>query len=107
MTIQHRRWFLSLVAGSLLGSSLVSMPLTLLAAPASAKAPVASEQVMVNINKATAPELEGIKGIGPMLAERIIKYRDTNGRFERLEDLVHVPGIGPAKYERIKSQITL
>ncbi len=96
-----------LVTGSLLGGSLMGMPLALLAAPAPAKAAAASEQVMVNINKATTQELESIKGIGPMLAERIIQFRGTNGRFERLEDLVHVPGIGPAKYERIKSQITL
>ena len=96
-----------LLTASLLGSSLFEMPTGLLAAPAPAKATPASEQIMVNLNKATAQELESIKGIGPMLAQRILQYRDTNGRFERLEDLVHVPGIGPAKYERIKSQITL
>ena len=98
-----KRWLLVLITGSLIGGSLCGTPTMLQAAPVLEKAP----QVLVNVNKANAAELESIKGIGPMLAERILKYRETNGRFERLEDLIHVPGIGQAKFERIKSQITL
>ena len=64
-------------------------------------------QPTVNVNKASAAELETVKGIGPMLAERIVTYRETHGRFDHLEDLVQVPGIGQAKLERIKSQLAL
>ena len=100
----RKRWLLGLLLGSLIGNSLLGMPVGLQAALTPEKV---SPQVLVNLNKANAVELESIKGIGPMLAQRILQYRETNGRFERLEDLIHVPGIGQAKFERIKSQITL
>jgi competence protein ComEA len=63
--------------------------------------------VSVSINKADAVELESIKGIGPMLAQRILDYRAANGPFKQLEDLVQVPGIGQGKFEKIKSQLSL
>jgi len=97
-------WFLVVLTGCLLGGSIAG-PLTRLhAAPAPKEA---ASQVAISINRANAEELDAIRGIGPMLAERIVKYREANGRFERLEDLVRVPGIGQAKFEKIKSQITL
>lgn len=102
---QRNLWLGVLVAGSLLGGSLLGPLSGLEAAPAphgAEKAPV-----NVNVNKASASELEAIRGIGPMLAERIVKYRETNGHFERPEDLVKVPGIGQAKLEKIKDQISL
>ena len=101
---QRKRWLLVLLTGSLLGGSLFGSLGRLQAAPVPARV---SEQALVNVNKANAQELESIRGIGPMLAQRIIQFRETNGRFEHLEDLVKVPGIGQAKLERIKSQITL
>ena len=102
----RKRCLLVLLTGSLLGSSLWGPSGSLQAAPAvQGKAP--AEQALVSINKANAPELESIRGIGPMLAKRILQYREANGHFEHLEDLIHVPGIGQAKFERIKGQITL
>ena len=62
---------------------------------------------LVNVNKASAEELQVIRGIGPSLAERIIQYRDEHGRFEKVEDLVKVRGIGEAKFEKIKEQVSL
>lgn len=61
----------------------------------------------VNINKASVEELQSISGVGAVIAQRIIDYRKTNGVFQALEDIMDVQGIGQAKYERIKSQITL
>ena len=65
----------------------------------------AHELVKVDINKAGLEELESIKGIGPALAERIIAYRNENGKFKTREDLISVKGIGQAKFNRIKDQL--
>lgn len=62
---------------------------------------------MVNINKATAEELDTIKGIGPALADRIIKYREQNGAFKSVDDLSKVRGISGAKFQKIKAQVTI
>lgn len=60
----------------------------------------------VNINTASQEELESLPGIGPALATQIIAYRDANGPFKKIEDLVDVPGIGPKTYEKVKDLIT-
>jgi competence protein ComEA len=62
---------------------------------------------LININTASQLELESLPGIGPALAQRIIAYRQEHGAFARTEDIVAVPGIGEATYERIKNLITV
>ena len=59
----------------------------------------------ININRATARELEALTGIGPVLAERIVDYRKVNGPFVLLEDLQKVSGIGVSTFAKIKSKI--
>lgn len=59
----------------------------------------------ININKASQQELESLPGIGPKTALAIIAYRDSNGAFTRTEDLMLVKGIGPKKYEAIKTLV--
>lgn len=49
---------------------------------------------LIDINRADATELQNLPGVGPVLAERIVAYRDSVGRFERVEDLLDVSGIG-------------
>lgn len=61
----------------------------------------------ININTAAAADLDQLPGIGPSLAQSIIAYRDANGPFETLEELMQVPGIGPRTFEAIKPFITL
>ncbi len=56
----------------------------------------------ININTATAPELESLPGIGPSLAASIIAFRQEHGPFTEIEDLLAVSGIGPAKLEKIR-----
>lgn len=51
----------------------------------------------LHLNRATASDLEALPGVGPVLAERIVSFRDENGPFETIEDLLEVPGIGEAK----------
>ncbi len=57
------------------------------------------------INLATAPELEKLPGIGPVLAQRIVEHRDLNGPFLKLEDLLDVEGIGSAKLESLRELV--
>jgi len=62
---------------------------------------------LVNINKAPASELEALPGIGPKLAQEIVKYRETYGPFKTKEDLKKVKGIGDAKFAKIADLITV
>ncbi len=62
---------------------------------------------LVNINKANRYELQTLPGIGEQLALRIIEYRNTHGRFEKIEDIMLVEGIGEGKFEDIRNLITV
>ncbi|NCU87420.1 MAG: helix-hairpin-helix domain-containing protein, partial [Actinobacteria bacterium] len=55
----------------------------------------------ININLASATELEQLPGVGPATAKAIVAYREKNGAFLRVEDLLKVRGIGPAKLSEI------
>lgn len=59
----------------------------------------------LTLNGATAEELEELPGVGPVLAERIVSYRESNGRFETVDDLLEVPGIGEAKLASIRDLV--
>ena len=61
-------------------------------------------QVSININTATAIELEQLAGVGPSTAKAIISFREKNGAFKSVEDLLNVRGIGPAKLSEILPQ---
>jgi len=61
----------------------------------------------VNINTADVWLLDALPGIGPALAENIIQYREANGPFDSIEELMRVPGIGQAKYDGLKDLITV
>ncbi|MBM3187253.1 MAG: ComEA family DNA-binding protein [Chloroflexi bacterium] len=62
---------------------------------------------LININTASAAELDTLPGIGPAYAERIIAYREAHGPFASPDEIMKVQGIGPATYDRIKGQITV
>ena len=61
----------------------------------------------LNINTATIPELDELPGIGPVLAQRIVDYRDSHGGYKAVEELVKVNGIGDAKLMEIMDLITV
>ncbi|HUV93573.1 MAG TPA: helix-hairpin-helix domain-containing protein [Anaerolineae bacterium] len=62
---------------------------------------------LININTASAAELDAMPGIGPVYAARIIAYREAHGPFSSPAEIVQVKGIGTATYEEIKSRITV
>ncbi len=67
---------------------------------------VAEKGGKVNLNVASVRQLEGLPGIGPALAGRIIDHRKKNGPFKRIEDLMNVRGIGEKKFLQLEDRIT-
>lgn len=68
---------------------------------------VGSSGGLININSASATELETLSGIGEVLAATIVEYREQNGPFASVDDLMDVSGIGPATLEEIRDQVTV
>jgi competence protein ComEA len=64
-------------------------------------------EVKININTATARELESLSGVGPKTADRIVAYRQQHGQFASVEQLLEVPGIGDNKLAAIEDMISL
>lgn len=60
---------------------------------------------VISINRATATELEGLPGVGPVLAERIVAHREEHGLFAEIEDLLDVAGIGEAKLASLREHV--
>ena len=61
----------------------------------------------VNINSAGVQDLETLPGVGPATAQNIVDYREANGPFTRIEEIMDVSGVGPAKFEQMKELITV
>jgi competence protein ComEA len=74
--------------------------------PAAPKAQ-ASVQSPVNLNTATATDLEKLPGIGPAVAARIVEFRQKNGGFKKIEDLMNVRGIGEKTFLKLKPLVTV
>jgi competence protein ComEA len=69
-----------------------------------AGAPVTS-QAIVHLNSATVEQLDGLDGIGPSLAARIVAWRSAHGGFHSVDDLGEVSGIGPARLEALRGRV--
>ena len=61
----------------------------------------------INVNFASSVQLQGIPGIGPVTADKIIQYRKAHGLFRKLEDLTEVSGIGEKTFEKMKPYICI
>jgi len=72
-----------------------------------ASQPVATAAAPVNLNTATAEQLATIPGVGEKTAERIIEYRQKNGSFKKIEELMNVRGVGEKSFLKMKPLITV
>jgi competence protein ComEA len=74
--------------------------------PAAAAPAVAATDV-INLNTATAVQLATLPGIGPKAADLIVQYRQKNGSFKKIEEIMNVRGIGEKTFLKLKSRITV
>lgn len=65
------------------------------------------EPLLINVNTASAQDLQKLPNIGPVIAQAIINYRASHGPFTDLQQLQNVAGIGPRTYEGLQGFITL
>jgi competence protein ComEA len=77
------------------------------AKPAKPAKATGSSTAVVNINTATQAQLESLPGLGAKAAERILEYRQKNGQFKKVEDLMNVKGIGEKSFLRLKPRLTV
>ena len=75
--------------------------------PKAAATVTATATAPVNLNTATVEQLATIPGVGPRMAERIIDYRQKNGGFKKVEDLMNVSGVGEKSFLKMKPLITV
>ena len=108
--------FCTFAAGLFLGRNLGRTPITVSNGSAeeptsqSTSVPVSSDPtdpVLLDLNTATADQLTTLPGIGPVLAQRIIAYRQSNGPFESIGQLSNVEGIGDKTLENLLPYITI
>ena len=78
-----------------------------LPAPEVQDAKAAAPAQTVNVNTATVQQFEALPGIGPSTAQRIVAYREKNGPFKKLEDLMNVQGIGEKSFLKLRPHLTL
>ena len=67
----------------------------------------AGATAIVNLNTATQVQLESLPGVGAKAAERILAYRQKNGQFKKIEDLMNVKGFGEKSFLKLKPRLTV
>jgi competence protein ComEA len=75
------------------------------ASTSAASGPDGAPAALVDLNAATVDELDGLPGVGPVMAAAIVAWRTANGRFADVEQLGDVDGIGPARLEKLRALV--
>ena len=93
-----------------LGAGLAAVLIAAAAAPVPAAAPKAAEAqkslaAPIDVNAATSDALQAIPGIGAVIAERIVKWREEHGPFQQVDDLMKVQGIGEKLLEKLRPYV--
>ena len=97
----------------ILGALFVAIVIAVAAAPTDAQttaAPpskVAGAAAAINLNTATVAQLQELPGLGARTAERIVEYRQKNGGFKKIEELMNVRGVGEKSFLKLKALITV
>ena len=68
---------------------------------------LASLLLILNLNTATPQQLEALPGIGPVLAKRIVEFREKKGSYKRIEELLAIPGISEKKWKVLRAYLTV
>lgn len=92
-----------------LSAALMSVPAPAVAQEVAEQKPAAESRAAapLNLNTATAVELESLPGIGAQTAARIVEYRQKNGPFKKIEEVMNVRGVGEKSFLRIKDRLTV
>ncbi len=75
------------------------------AGPSVGRPPSAAPGALLDLNTATVDQLLELPGVGPVLAQRILDWRQRTGRFSTVDELQEVSGIGPAKFADIRGRV--
>jgi competence protein ComEA len=101
------RLFVSLLSAALLVAALPHRAVAQEKAGARSSGKPTGAAAVVNINTAPASELQTLPGIGAKTAARIVEYRQKNGPFKKIEELMNVRGVGEKNFLKLKAQVTV
>ena len=102
----RRIWLAIGLVAVLLGFGGVT-PIVAQEKPAKPSKPVAAPTTPINLNTATAAQLEALPGIGARTAQLIIEHRQKTGGFKKIEELMNVKGIGEKSFLKLKPMVTV
>lgn len=97
----------SIVVGVLLAALSVVAPVIHAQEKPAKPRPAATAATPINLNTATAAQLEALPGIGPRTARLIVQHREKNGNFKKVEELMNIKGIGEKSFLKIKPMVTV
>lgn len=98
--------FVLFVVGAIVLIALITGALGVRHTPAEKSVSDSNPSVVINVNTATEEELAKLDGVSDVIAQRIVRYREENGRFETADDLMNVEGIGEKKMKSIRNYVT-